>query len=143
MKRMLVVCLIMVHLCGCSIQPKSYPFVNREEPIKSIELLYYPRATNMDEEWMVFRLIRALEPEEIPTFMNALYELPTKRARPTPPSDYGAYIVRVTYENGDTEYFGSIHIEFVQSGSEPYAMGYYYFTGDAFEELFFEYAGEI
>ena len=142
MKKILTICLIMLLLCGCSPKPQSYPFVNKSEPIESVELLYYPRANNVDEEWMAFQQIRVLEPEEITTFMNALYALPTKRARPTPPSDYGSYVARVTYENGDMEYFGSVHIEFVANGTDAHAMGYYYFPGNAFEELFFGYAGE-
>ena len=91
---------------------------------------------------MEFELIRFLDTDEISEFMEALYAMPTKRAKPTPNSDYGPYIARVTYENGDTEYYGSQHIEFVESGAKAYAVGYYYFVGDEFEHLFLTYAGE-
>ena len=136
----ILMCLTLVLLSGCSLQPDSYPFENRNEPISSIELLYYPWALDQNETYMEFKLIRSLEADETESFMEELYAIPTARSRPTPNSNYGPYVVRVNYVNGDTEYFGSQHIEFVESGSQPYAVGYYYFQGDAFEELFEIYA---
>lgn len=143
MKKLVGIVLLFIILGGCSIQPNTYPFEHRNEPILSIELLYYPWIEDETKPFMEFQLIRTLESEEILEFMDALCALETKRARPTPPGNYGLYIARVYYVNGDTEYFGTRHIEFVKAGEEAYAVGYYYFTGDAFEKLFFEYAGDL
>ena len=142
-KYILIISFVLFLLCYFLAEPRSYPFVNKNVPIKSIELLYYPWAIDMAETWMDFQQIRVLEQEEIPGFMNAIYGLQTKRAKPSPPlSNYGPYIARVTYKNGDVEYFGSRHIEFVENGQEAYAVGLYYFPGDTFEKLFLEYAGD-
>lgn len=146
MKKMsiiLAVCSFLVLLYSCT-QSSAYPFPNRDEPIESVELLYYPFAVDMDnEEFMKFEVIRMLEKEEIPEFMESLYALKTKEAFGSPPCDYGPYIARVNYENGDSEYFGTRHFEMVEAGTQAFAVGIYYFPGDAFEELFFEYAGDL
>jgi len=141
MKRFLVIFLVLVTLSGCSRISDVYEFANRDVTIEKIELLYYPASIDFDAERNKFWFIRELEAEEIAVFMEQLYELPTKRARPTPLSDYGPYIARVSYINGDTEYFGSWHIELVEAGTNRFSVGVYYFPGDCFEELFFSYAG--
>ena len=68
MKKMsiiLAVCSFLVLLYSCT-QSSAYPFPNRDEPIESVELLYYPFAVDMDnEEFMKFEVIRMLEKEEI------------------------------------------------------------------------------
>lgn len=156
----LMVCACLFFLCGCStigsmfeivFSDKIYPFPNKEKSIESIELLYYLHGENSPpcgsgvncEKYMQFELIRQLEEEEIPSFMEQLYALKTTRYVGDPPDNYGPYIAKVNYENGDTEYFGSRHFELVKEGAEPCAIGIYCFRGDVFEELFFEYAGDI
>lgn len=143
MKKLICIILLLSVLTGCSVKPNSYPFEHRNEPITGVELLYYPWIDDETKPFMEFQVIRILESEEVPVFMDALYALETKRARPTPPGNYGQYIARVSYANGDTEYFGTRHIELVKAGEEAYAVGYYYFTGDAFDKLFLEYAGSL
>ena len=140
MRKLIILSVLLVCLTACSIQPNSYPFENRNEPIKQIDLFYYPWIDDESKPFMEFQLIRTLESDEILEFMEAIYSLETKRARPTPPANYGPYIARVYYENGDIEHFASWHIEFVEAGEKAFAVGYYYFAGDAFDELFLEYA---
>ena len=140
MKKFHVFILIVLFLYGCSRMSEGYPFENKDEAIKSIELLYYPWYLDESKPFMEFETVRTLNQEEIPAFMERVYALDTRKAAPTPPGNYGMYIARINYENGDTEYLGSTHIEFVKSGETAYAVGYYYFTGDDFENLFLEYA---
>ena len=139
-KKFILICFITLLLYGCSPMPKTYPFENKNELIESIELLYYPWYTDDSKPFMEFETIRTLTDEEIPEFMDKVYALETKKAAPTPPANYGLYIARVNYENGDTEYYGTTHIEFVESGEKASAVGYYYFPGDSFDNLFSEYA---
>ena len=144
MKKLLVlaICLSFL-LLACVPNREPYPFENRDEPIAGIELLYYPWIKNENEPFMEFVLIRELSAEEIPVFMEQLYALPSSFVHGSPLGNYGSYIARVSYENGDTEYFASRHIELVKAGEEPYAVGVYSFTGDSFDELFLEYTGDI
>ena len=138
----IVICLALL-LLGCASSRDPYPFENRDEPIASIELLYYPWINNENAPFMEFVLVRELSAEEIPVFMKELYALPSSFVLGSPLGNYGSYIARVSYENGDTEYFGSRHIELVKASEEPYAVGVYRFTGDSFDKLFLEYAGDI
>ena len=124
-------------------QMDPYDFPYRNEPIESVELLYYPWYEDHDQEFMEFKIIRELAPEEIPMFMESLYGLKTVHVLGSPPSNYGAYIARVVYDNQDAEYFGSQHFEIVEAGTEAYAVGIYAFAGDNFEKLFLEYAGNV
>ena len=127
--------------CGC-VSPAAYSFPNKAEEIETIELLYYPWYKNSNRgEFGEFITVRVLESADIISFMEAIYSIPTDKAGYEPPSNYGEYIARVNYANGDTEYFGSEHIEFVKNGERAYAVGDYYFVGDSFNKLFFEYSG--
>ena len=144
-KRCLIgVCLFVfvLLLVTCYNHSEDYPFENKNEPIESIELIYYPYARDMDEEDVLLS-IRFLSEEEIPAFMEKIYTLETNQILTAPPTLWGIYIARVTYKNGDVEYLGSGHIEFVESGKTPISLGTYYFTGDAFDKLFLEYAGDF
>lgn len=139
MRKIIFLFVIAIVLSGCSVYPNSYPFENRNEPITCIELLYYPWADDESKPFKEFQLIRTLEDDEIPEFMDAIYALETKKVEP-PCSNYGPYIARVYYENGDIENFASWHIEFVKSGEKSLAQGIYRFTENTFDELFLEYA---
>ena len=140
-KVLLTILVILLLMASCPSRPNEYPFPNRGEPIESVELLRYPFGDDSRRGGkFVFRSIRFLSEEEIPVFMEALYSLPTWCAKPTPNANYGEYIARVTYSNGDTEYFGSQHFELVKKGEEPIGVGTYYFPGETFEELFHKYA---
>lgn len=142
MRKCVALFLLVICLSGCVTTPRSYVYVNKDQPIESIELLYYPWAEDNDRTFNEFVFIRELETEEISEFMARIYTLETKRVGLGPPrSNYGRYIARVNYQNGDTEYFASRHIYFAESGKQPMAVGEYYFTGDAFEKLFLEYVG--
>lgn len=141
-KTALIMLLILSMFAGCSAYPEEYPFENKDEPIESIELIYHPYVKTLEGEDVLIS-VRFLNSNEIPVFMESVYSLQTKTARPTPPSGWGIYIARVTYENGDVEYLGSGHIEFVENGSEPFSIGRYYFPGDSFDKLFLQYAGNL
>jgi len=138
----LVICLSFL-LLGCNSAAEPYLFENRGKSIDCIELLFYPWIEDENEPFMEFVLIRELSAEEIPVFMEELYALPSSFVYGSPLRNYGSYIARVSYENGDTEYFASRHIELVKAGEEPYAVGVYSFTGNSFDELFLEYAGNL
>ena len=143
-KRWLIgVCLLVVLLLGkCYRLSEDYPFENKDIGIESIELIYHPYAEKLEGTDELIS-IRFLEEDEISAFMERVYALDTDRAIPTPPTGWGVYIARITYENGDVEYLGSLHIEFVESGKQPASLGTYYFTGDSFNTLFLEYAGDF
>lgn len=137
MKKIIVIALILLLMAGCTQEADTYLFPNKNEEIESIELLYYPAALDPDcEDENIFLPVRELEAEEIGTFMNALYNLPTKKVGPPPYSHYGPNIARVTYANGDVEYFGSWHIELVKNGEQRFAVGRYGFDSESFDALF-------
>ena len=164
-KGIMLLCIAAFLLCGCQ-APANNSFENKDEPVQCVELLFYPYAyegelrmkellsnqgsnenytlpSELESAYMEFKLIRSLEAEETSAFLERLYALQTSMWLGDPPSDYGSYIVRIYYENGDVGYYGSRHIEMVQAGDNPCAVGVYTFKGDAFEELYFEYAGNI
>ena len=139
MKKIVVIalCIITFFIGGC--KPREYTFPNKNQPVEKIELLYNSFAEK-DTGSRTMDLICTLEHEQIDTFLNAVYCLDTNRCITPPPTDYGVYVARVVYQNGDVEMFGSRHIEFIEKGDTPKAIGEYYFSGDAFDKLFLEYA---
>ena len=129
-------CLVLP-LSSCS---EPYPFPDQFIAVDRIELLYYPRGFSVYEDVNEFHLIRELEPSEFNEFIHKIHALRTDRGGHPPRSDYGPFIARVTYRNGDVEYLGSYHIEHVRNGESPVGCGTYYFVAEYFEVLFFEYA---
>lgn len=136
MRKFLIIVLVVIVFGGCAFSSSSYPFPYKGENIVSIELLHNPKYGAYTGQ--KFELERILEPGEIDAFMNALYQLPTTYPAPAP-RNFGENIVRVTYENGDVEYFASWHIEVVKEGQSIKGSGSYCFSGEGFNELFNEY----
>ena len=119
-------------------KPLNYIFSNGIEQIESVELLYNQNSGGEGTDRSNIHTIRALSSDEIRVFMEEIYRLKTSIANP-PPSGWGCYIAKVTYQNGDIEILGSYNIEYISAGSVPTGIGSYFFTGDAFEELFSSY----
>lgn len=167
MKRVLILivaCLFTFQLCGCFLNSEEYVFPNQNESIESVELLFYPlafkqqsstrsvtnsadnitasqRQEEYENERLQFCLVRELEKDMIPCFMEQIYGLKMKEFFGDPPSDYGAYVVRIYYENGDVVYVGSWHLELVKAGDEPCGIGIHGVDKNQFEALFFSFAG--
>ena len=127
-------------LNGCTPPPETYPFAENQD-IMCVELLYHasPQGTVMLND---FTLIRELEQEEIAPFMDAVRSLETEKCFSSPNRDFGNYVACVTYTDGSREVFGNYHIEFVENGETESGVGRYYFSGNAFVELFNDYAGD-
>lgn len=139
MKKYVIVFSLIYVLLLCSCAPRNYTFPNKGQPVTSIELLYNPHA-NKGNIGGHMESICFLQKEEIDSFLRALYTIETHRCTTPPPTGYGFYVVRVVYESGDIEIFGSRHIEFIEQGNEPTMIGEYCFSSETFKELFFEYA---
>lgn len=140
MKKILLSVLALVLLMGCAARPSSYQYPNKDVAIVSVDLLLNENELHAGINESEMRLVRTLEPNEISPFMNDVYGIPTDIVGTPPPWGYGYYVVKVTYENGDIEFYGSLNIEFVSSGNSPTGIGDYYFTGDEFEKLYTQYA---
>ena len=139
--RIFVIFLVLSSLLGCSHLPSTYPFVNQDDSIERIELLYHPEPNNIFTT-KDYLLIRELASDEIIPFMKAIYNIGTDKCISPPPRGYGEYVSRVIYTNGDVEIFGNYHIEFVKNGDEEAGIGSYLFSPfTAYEELFLSYSG--
>lgn len=136
----LLILLLVLCLCRCFFRSEEYEFQNTLDMVVSVELLYNHNESPSGYDTFDFTLIRELEPEEIITFMNDIYQLETSRGGGTPPRwGYGWYIAKVVYSNGDVEMLGSYNIEYIACGEDQTGVGIYYFADDAFEEVFSKY----
>lgn len=149
MKKLISTTLVLLILfAGCQIEPSTYPFPNRQVEIISIELFHNQNDDGYGIAENNFLLLKELEAEEIPQFMEDIYALTTKRRDGGPLWGYGAFFAKVTYMNGNIEYLGSHNIEFVTvgdittaaSGKETSGFGSYYFDSESFVAVFSEYA---
>ena len=131
----LVFTLCLIHLALKPNVPLSYVFQNPPEEIVAIELLYNESKSGEGTDPANIQLIRSLEKEEIPIFMESVYSLETERFTP-PLYGWGCYIARVTYSNGDIEMLGSLNIEFIENGATPTGIGSYYFVGEEYTSIF-------
>ena len=140
MKKILTFTFIAMVLFLSSCKSEQYDFPNKGQPIEKIEFLSNPYANKNTLDAPMYNIC-SLEEECVDAFMQGLYSIETTRCITPPPTDYGLYIARVVYENGDVEMFGSRHIEFIAKGDTPKKIGEYCFDREKFEELFFQYAG--
>ena len=141
MKRIcLAIMLLLIFLPGCEQVPSTYQFPNRNEEIISIELLSNYVEKTEDGVKYHFVVLQKLDKKEIPEFMDRVYQLETARFYP-PLRNYGKYIARITYANGDIELYGTSHIELVEAGSTMSALGIYYFPDNGMEQLILEFLG--
>lgn len=138
MKKLIVIILILLLLCGCKTMPDEYQFKNANDSIISVELLYNPYFNEGYHE-DPFELICILDDISAKEFMDQVITFETQKCITPPPGNYGFYVARVTYSDGDIELFGTRHIEYVESGDTPSAIGAYVFDGDEFEILINEY----
>lgn len=140
MKKIVIIFFVAsILLSGCV--SDEYTFPNKGQPIEEIELLYNPHAYNGNIGGPMDHIL-TLEGENVDAFMEDLYNLETYRCNTPPPTGYGFHVVRVAYENGDVEMFGSWHIEFIANGETPKLIGSYAFNTDEFENLFAQYEGQ-
>ena len=140
MKKIMIIILFVISLYIGGCKPREYTFPNKNQTVEKVELLYNPYTDNSASD-REMEVVCVLKKEQVSAFLESLYSLDTSRCTTPPPRNYGVYIARVVYQNGDVEMFGSRHIEFIQKGDSPKAVGAYYFSGEEFEKLFFEYAG--
>lgn len=140
MKRCIAIIMVLFLLSGCSRIPETYQFSNPVNTIVSIEMIrnQNPNKEGINEEF--FFVIRSLDKTEFKDFMNAVYEIPTKRVGTPPPWGYGPYFARITYTNGDIDILGIWNLEFIANGASANGVGDHKFADDSFEQLFFEYA---
>ena len=122
-KLLCVICAIV--LTGC-ISNKNDKYIFRKSVAEciSIQILYNQDlyGEGIDEEKI--EIVYELKPEEFEEFMNDIYQLDTERDRRHPPFwGWGKYIVKVTYNNGDTEMLGSELIEYREK-SDASLQGY-------------------
>ena len=138
MKKLVIIVLTFLLLCGCTTMPDEYQFKNANDSIISVELLYNPYFNEGYHE-DPFELICILDDISAKEFMDQVITFDTQKCITPPPGNYGFYVARVTYSDGDIELFGTRHIEYVASGDTPSAIGAYVFDGDEFEILIKEY----
>ena len=139
MKKITIIILFLVTLFGCAGTDSTYSFPNRDMRIISIQLLHNRNVNGVgiDESNMV--LLKELSEEEIPEFMNACYQLPTKIMGTPPSTGYGEYVAKILYENGDIEIFSTYNIELIPDGCKAVGCGTHYFPVKCFNDVFTEY----
>ena len=125
---------------GCESEPSSYPFPNRSVSIEKVELIQNHNEFGEGTDESNMHLIKTLDDSEALSFMEEIYNLPTKRAGTPPPWGYGVYIAKVIYSNGDIEMLGSLNIEFIENGNAATGIGSYYFPDDSFIPVFEKYS---
>lgn len=140
MRKSLIVFFSLIICLTACVNDEPYPFPNQGQQIKSIELLHNQNENGQGTDASNMVVLKTLDAGEVPVFMDKLYALSTKHAGTPPPWGYGAYIAKVTYENGDIEMFGTLNIEFIKVGAQVTGIGEYVFTTDGIEALIAEYA---
>ena len=142
-RRILVILLVIVVFWSWSeiATPSTYRYPHSVADAVCVELLRNHNTDAFASDDRKFELLKVLEGEGMTTFLSAVRNLETSYCITPPPRGYGEYVARVTYANGDVEYYGTWHIEFVKSGEARTGVGSYSFRDNALESLILEYCG--
>jgi len=130
MKRILIgitLVLLVVTIISCSV-PKELSLHQPVEEINQVELINNSAGD--------LKVLRSLSEYEIPYFIDSILELKCHKSF-QPSGEYGAYVVRIVYKNGDTEYLGSSALAYESDESEY--DGWYSLSHDDLYVLFAKY----
>ena len=136
-RRFLLIAVILTFLIRIYIR-SEYRFPNDMESIVSVQIMQCSDTEPWDPSG--YWLLKELNTNEIPEFMEKIYSLETERGGTPPRWNYGEYMVSITYANGDMECLGTHCIAFVRSGEWQSGVGEYYFADEeAFLSLIQQY----
>ncbi len=121
--------------------PSSYRYPHSVADAVRVELMRNRNTDVFSSDDSKFVLLTTLEGEQMTAFLCAVRDLETGYCISPPGRGYGDYVARVTYANGDVEYYGARNIEFVENGAERTGVGAYYFRDNALEPLILAYCG--
>ena len=137
LRRLLLIAAILAFLIRIYIR-SEYRFPNDMESIVSVQIMQCSDTEPWDPSG--YWLLKELNENEIPEFMEKIYCLETERGGTPPRWNYGEYIVKITYANGDMECLGTYCIAFVRPGERQSGVGEYYFADEeAFLNLIQQY----
>ena len=138
----IVFAVLLVFFCWGEIAtPSHYHYPHSAIDAVRVELLHNQNTDAFASDDSKLVLLKILEGAEMIDFLNEVRSIETSYCVTPPPRGYGDYVARVTYTNGDVEYYSSNHLEFVENGTERTGVGAYYFEGDAMERLILGYCG--
>ena len=141
MKKLIVMILIIIILfSSCKMPPTTYSFPHNPDQVVSVILLHNRNSSGEGTDQSNFSVIKELTPEESVLFVDEVYKLDTHRRYGGPYWGYGDYIAKITYDNGDVEMLGSLHIEFIPNGETATGYGAYHFEHGSFVTLLSNYA---
>lgn len=136
-RRFLLIAAILAFLIRIYIR-SEYRFPNDADTIVSVQIMQCSDTEPWDPSG--YWLLKELNTNEIPEFMEKIYSLETERGGTPPRWNYGEYMVKITYANGDMEFLGTHCIAFVRSGEWQSGVGEYYFADEeAFLNLIQQY----
>ena len=136
-KRFLLIAVVLIFAIRIYIR-SEYRFPNDMESIVSVQIMQCSDTEPWDPSG--YWLLKELNANEIQGFMEKIYSLETERGGTPPRWNYGEYIVKITYANGDMEFLGTHCIAFVRSGEWQSGVGEYYFADEeAFLNLIQQY----
>lgn len=136
-RRFLLIAVILAFLIRIYIR-SEYRFPNDMESIVSVQIMQCSDTEPWDPSG--YWLLKELNTNESPEFMEKIYSLETERGGTPPRWSYGEYMAKITYANGDMECLGTHCIAFVPSGEWQSGVGEYYFADEeAFLNLIQQY----
>jgi len=122
-------------LSGCGNRAKEYPFRQPVDQIESISIIQWP---SWEPEYY---LVKELTPKEAESITRDLLQLEAKRQSflPLDPQvDFGSYIIRIAYSDGEIEMIGYTNNGGTDVNGEDW-RGHICFDCEAFLELIDEY----
>lgn len=133
MKRMLIILLMCVALCGCMNETYSVQVHQELDDVVKIELL--------DTAHGESAVLHTLDPAEYQTFWNDLHTLRFLRYYNDPSTEYGPLSIRILYTNGYIDVIGcDINGYFAPNGENEAHDGWYCVEDrEDFAELFAKY----
>ena len=127
--------LLIILLSGCTGKTYTYQIKQEIDDIIKVELLRNEDATKLKD--FEFTVLYTLNEDEVESFIERLAELNCYKYFNDPAGHYGSLVIRIYYDNGDTELIGISRTNYIKNGKS--SGGSYFFGDEDMHSLFAEY----
>jgi len=130
--------ILSVTLAGCAADPsKPYSFRQKESQIVEISILVQNKEYSNWEER--FEVIVELDPSQYSYFLEKLSSVKGQPFFNPPGTDFGLYVIRITYIDGEEEFISCDNNAYLRPGKELRYDTYWFSDKDGFDQLIQEF----
>ena len=121
--KVLLVSLIAVALCYILVANRTYQFRQEFDQITKIEILEKEKPLSGGYD-VPMKVLKTLDTSEHRAFIDDFMRVDGSRVGMDPPTDFGTYLIRITYRNGEIELISDSNNGYISVDGIVYTANY-------------------